>query len=76
MSVKTAPCDHVTFLPFLVYAAIAITFVWQVVQRNSTLEARFAALAPAWKIAAISASLFAVFLCSGGDERAFIYFQF
>lgn len=74
--IKTTPANHTGLPTILVYVAIAGTFIWQTAQRDRTLESRFAALAAPLKIAAITTSLFAIFLCSGGDERAFIYFQF
>jgi alginate O-acetyltransferase complex protein AlgI len=49
---------------------------WQILLRDSSLE-QLAAITPGWlKFSWILACLVGLFLFSGGDERAFIYFQF
>ncbi|HZP68032.1 MAG TPA: MBOAT family O-acyltransferase [Rudaea sp.] len=58
------------------FVAAAAMLWWQFTSRDSSLEARFAALGRTRQIAVLGACLIAIFLCSGGDERAFIYFQF
>jgi D-alanyl-lipoteichoic acid acyltransferase DltB (MBOAT superfamily) len=55
---------------------IGATVAWQYLQRSASLEQRFAKLGDAARVAVLSACLIGIFLCSGGDERAFIYFQF
>jgi alginate O-acetyltransferase complex protein AlgI len=56
--------------------AIIATLVWHFTQRNVTAEARF----NRWTTSRIAfyliIALLALFLVSGGDEHAFIYFQF
>jgi alginate O-acetyltransferase complex protein AlgI len=54
----------------------ASMLVWQLVVRDSSLEEQFGRLGNVAQTAAISACMVGIFLCSGGDERAFIYFQF
>jgi D-alanyl-lipoteichoic acid acyltransferase DltB (MBOAT superfamily) len=58
------------------YGAIGLTLLWQLRTRASSLEARFAAWTPAARTAALAMSAAGIFLASGGDQRAFIYFQF
>lgn len=58
------------------YVTIGMTLLWQLRTRASSLEARFAAWTPAARTASLAASAVAIFLVSGGDQRAFIYFQF
>ena len=58
------------------YAAAVATVLWHFVQRDGSLEQRFATLGDAARLAVLSLCLVGIFLCSGGDERAFIYFQF
>jgi len=56
--------------------AIAATLVWQFVTRDGSIEQRFDRLGTIPATATISACLIGIYLCSGGDQRAFIYFQF
>ncbi len=49
---------------------------WQMRLRNSSLEAYFATLSRVTVAAWLSVCVVGVFLFSGGDGRAFIYFQF
>lgn len=44
--------------------------------RDSTLEQGFARLGTVLQALVLAFALIAIYLCSGGDERAFIYFQF
>lgn len=60
----------------LFYAACAVAWLWQMAQRDTTLEERFARLGTPLQAAVLGACLIGIFLCSGGDQRAFIYFQF
>ena len=55
---------------------IALTVVWHWRLRDSSLEEVFGTFGQGMQAAALSACLIAMFLYSGGDERAFIYFQF
>ena len=66
--------DFVFALPL--YGAIAGVFWWHFIQRDGSLESRFTKLGSLWQSAVVSACLVGIFLCSGGDQRAFIYFQF
>ncbi|HEY1992497.1 MAG TPA: MBOAT family O-acyltransferase [Gammaproteobacteria bacterium] len=58
------------------YAAAAALLAWQWLNRDLSLEARFQRFTPGVQAAILGGCLVAMFLCSGGDERAFIYFQF
>ncbi|QAU33642.1 MBOAT family O-acyltransferase [Janthinobacterium sp. 17J80-10] len=53
-----------------------VTVWWHVRLRDSTLENVARRLGPAWLTVALSLCLIALFLYSGGDQHAFIYFQF
>jgi hypothetical protein len=56
--------------------AIAATFAWHCWMRDRSLEAVAAKLGNVGRVLVLSACLIALYLYSGGDERAFIYFQF
>lgn len=56
--------------------AIAATVRWHFALRDSSLEAEFGRWGTVAQTAAVVVCLVMIFLCSGGDERAFIYFQF
>jgi D-alanyl-lipoteichoic acid acyltransferase DltB (MBOAT superfamily) len=58
------------------FAGILGLLVWQHANRDISLEQRFARFHPALQTLLLGGCLVAMFLCSGGDERAFIYFQF
>ena len=58
------------------FGAIAATLLWQYRTRAGSLEASFAGARLPAQAAALAACLIAIFLVSGGDQRAFIYFQF
>jgi alginate O-acetyltransferase complex protein AlgI len=60
----------------LAYLGIALTVMWHFASRDASVADRFAALRPAIQAALLGACLFSIFLVSGGDSRAFIYFQF
>jgi D-alanyl-lipoteichoic acid acyltransferase DltB (MBOAT superfamily) len=65
------------FFPLvLCYAVIAATVRWHFALRDSSLEAWFGARGRVAQMAIVATCLIGIFLCSGGDERAFIYFQF
>jgi alginate O-acetyltransferase complex protein AlgI len=69
--------SQLPLIPMLIcYAAILAALCWQFAIRDSSLEAQFGKLGSITQTAALGASLVAMFLCSGGDARAFIYFQF
>jgi len=55
---------------------ISATVGWHYMQRDASLESRFGRLGGVVQAVVIAGCLIAVFLCSGGDQRAFIYFQF
>ena len=71
-----APRTVATTPMLLAYAAMLATVVWQQRQRDRSLEQWFGGLGRIAQTAVVGACLVALFLCSGGDERAFIYFQF
>jgi len=56
--------------------AIALTLCWHHILRERSLEDYLGALNPASRGAMLAACMIAMFLVSGGDGRAFIYFQF
>jgi D-alanyl-lipoteichoic acid acyltransferase DltB (MBOAT superfamily) len=58
------------------FVAIAATLCWHLFLRDSSLEQRFGNLARGAQTTILGACLICMFLVSGGDERAFIYFQF
>jgi hypothetical protein len=55
---------------------IGLTLGWQWKVRDTSLEAMFDKFSEGARAAVLAACLIAMFLYSGGDERAFIYFQF
>lgn len=66
--------DLSAMTPFFV--TVAAMFLWQFTQRDGSLEQRFAGWNTGVQTAVVSSCLIGIFLCSGGDQRAFIYFQF
>ena len=60
----------------LAFLAVATMLLWQFRRRDSSLEELFQQWTPLAQTAVITCCLLGIFLCSGGDERAFIYFQF
>jgi D-alanyl-lipoteichoic acid acyltransferase DltB (MBOAT superfamily) len=57
-------------------AVMTISVAWQWRMRDTTWEARAAQSSEGVRAAAVAISMVAIFLTSGGDDRAFIYFQF
>ncbi len=70
------PSDIIDLPMLLALAAMLATLRWQVFMRDSTLETAFARLGTYGQAALLSVCLIALYLCSGGDQHAFIYFQF
>lgn len=60
----------------LCFLAIAGTFVVEYALWDSSPEDAFQSLSLAMQPLMLGSMMIAIFLCSGGDERAFIYFQF
>ena len=58
------------------FISMLATFCWQFASRDRSLSARFSALRPVARAGLLALCLIGIFLCSGGDQRAFIYFQF
>jgi D-alanyl-lipoteichoic acid acyltransferase DltB (MBOAT superfamily) len=56
--------------------AMGLTVAWHWRLRDSSLEEAFGRFGELAQAAALAACLIAMFLYSGGDEHAFIYFQF
>lgn len=52
------------------------TLLWQIRMRNSSLESLFTRNPPIQNIALLASALVLIFLYSGGERHAFIYFQF
>ncbi|HEY1075957.1 MAG TPA: MBOAT family O-acyltransferase [Fontimonas sp.] len=60
----------------LSFAALGVTLAWHGYARDRRLEEIFGGLSEGARGTILALSLLATFLCSGGEERAFIYFQF
>jgi D-alanyl-lipoteichoic acid acyltransferase DltB (MBOAT superfamily) len=60
----------------LAAAAMALTFAWHCASRDGSLERHFGSWRAATQACALGGCLIAIYLVSGGDSRAFIYFQF
>ncbi|MFI4920087.1 MAG: MBOAT family O-acyltransferase [Gammaproteobacteria bacterium] len=60
----------------LCFFGILLLICWQFMNRDISLEERFNRLGTNTQMVVIGGCLIAMFLYSGGDERAFIYFQF
>ena len=58
------------------YAAMAMTVAWHFLLRDGSLEERFASWSRLPQACALAGALMCLFLFSGGDQRAYIYFQF
>ncbi|MDG4594497.1 MAG: MBOAT family O-acyltransferase [Candidatus Contendobacter sp.] len=56
--------------------AIAATVQWHFALRDSSLETELGRWGTVTQTMIVAICLIMIFLCSGGDERAFIYFQF
>ena len=57
-------------------AAMALTVAWHAFMRERRLESTLAAWGRGRQFATMAGCLMALYLFSGGDQRAFIYFQF
>lgn len=57
-------------------AIILLTLIWQYRQRNQPFETWFRRLSSGTQSVLLGFCLSAIYLSSGGDQRAFIYFQF
>lgn len=65
------------YVPRLIaVAAILLTIRWHFLLKESCIEDVFMKLGQATRIAVIALSLIGIYLCSGGNSNAFIYFQF
>ena len=71
-----APMTLEPLAVLLSWVAILATLRWHFALRDSSLEAEFSKFGTVIQTAVVGCCLIAVFLSSGGDERAFIYFQF
>lgn len=60
----------------VVAIGVLLTGLWHLRMRGRSLEGLFGVGRGIWQTLFLSGALVAVFLLSGGDERAFIYFQF
>ncbi len=58
------------------FVGIAATLAWHAMLRDSSLERRFGGLDRRLQAVVLGCCVIAMYLVSGGDERAFIYFQF
>ena len=70
------PSQLEPFQMLLCLAGIGATIRWQFALRDSSLEERFGKLSSGVQAAILAVCMVSLFLWSGGDERAFIYFQF
>lgn len=64
------------FSALLASVAIVATLIWQIRMRDSSLENLFSSNPPLQNIALLASALLLIFLFSGGERHAFIYFQF
>lgn len=64
------------FSALLASVAIVATLIWQIRMRDSSLEKLFSSNPPLQNIALLASALLLIFLFSGGERHAFIYFQF
>ena len=60
----------------LAFAVMLVTVGWHIAMRNSRLEDVIAKLGPVLQTGVLALCLIGMFLCSGVDQRAFLYFQF
>jgi D-alanyl-lipoteichoic acid acyltransferase DltB (MBOAT superfamily) len=60
----------------IVTALMVVTLAWQIGWRDMSFENGFAKLGGVLQFAIIATCMLSIFLVSGGDARAFIYFQF
>lgn len=72
-SARPAGVDPAGMAAFL---AMLATVLWHLMHRDRCFEASMASRGRVWQYAAASFCLVAMFMVSGGDQRAFIYFQF
>jgi D-alanyl-lipoteichoic acid acyltransferase DltB (MBOAT superfamily) len=72
---ETAP-QLDTYTRLGAYVGFIATLVWQWRWREASPELAIGQLATIPRAALLATCLLLIFLCSGGDERAFIYFQF
>jgi len=70
----TLKLDALTLLG--VYLGFSATLVWQWRWREGSPELAFGHLRTIPRATLLGVCLLLIFLCSGGDERTFIYFQF
>jgi len=70
------PLSQGTAPILLCYLGMGFLLFWQFANRDISLEERFGRFGTAAQVLVVGACLVTMFLCSGGDERAFIYFQF
>jgi alginate O-acetyltransferase complex protein AlgI len=64
------------FSLFMVFVGMLATLRWQFFMRDRSLEEVLGAARVGTQAALMGMCLVSIFLVSGGDERAFIYFQF
>ncbi|MFO1381851.1 MAG: MBOAT family O-acyltransferase [Chitinivorax sp.] len=64
------------FEALLAFGAILATLVWHNRMRHTSLEALFAQNKPIQNSAMLAGAILLIFLFSGGERHAFIYFQF
>jgi alginate O-acetyltransferase complex protein AlgI len=64
------------FQPLLALVCITCTVAWHVRLRDSLLENFITRIGSMWHAVLMSICLIGLFLYSGGDQHAFIYFQF
>ncbi len=64
------------FQNLIVFVMIACMLRWQVALRDTTFEQVFTGMRRPVQFAIVAGSLVSIYLASGGNSRAFIYFQF
>lgn len=73
---NTSAIGSIDIPELVAVVAILLTIRWHFIMKDSCIEDAFIRLKQPVKIGIISFSLIGLFLCSGGDANAFIYFQF
>lgn len=73
---NTSKIDSLDIPGLVAFAAILFTIRWQFNMKDSGIEEIFRKRGQLAQIGIIALTLISLFLCSGGNSNAFIYFQF
>lgn len=72
----TSTLGYMDMPELVAVVAILLTLRWHFVMKDSSIENMFLLRGQTARIGIIATSLISIFLCSGGNSNAFIYFQF